>query len=42
MCRDFPGGPVVETPQFPFRVCGFDPWFSSVQSLSHVRLFATP
>ena len=23
---DFPGGPVVKTPRFHCRGCGFDPW----------------
>ena len=24
--RDFPGGPVVKTPSFQCRGCGFGPW----------------
>ena len=40
--RDFPGGPVVKTPSSQRGGHGFNPWFNSVQLLSHVQLFATP
>ena len=40
--RDFPGGPVVKTPSSQCGRHGFNPWFNSVQLLSHVQLFATP
>ena len=28
-CGDFPGGPVVKTPQFHCRGHGFDPWLGN-------------
>ena len=33
--RDFPGGPVVKTPQFQCRGLRFHPWWGNYDSINH-------